>query len=832
MRPFRVFVSSTYDDLRDHRLEVFNSLSRLDLKPVGMEYFGAEPAKPKQVCDSEIEDCDLFVGIYAHRYGFVPEGDEKSITEQEFDLAQELGKPCFCYLIDEDHPWLPKFIEEEPGKSRLRAFKARIESTLVRGTFATPQELAGKVASDLGKWLVEHGTPIPSIPKVYENLPQRGYGTFVGRRRERAKIRELLSPDSRHFLVTIDGIGGVGKSALALEVAHHYLSEYDCLPPEERFEAIIWTSAKSAVLTADGIAPRRQIARTLDDIYSRIAKVLRREDIIRARPEDQDEHVTTALTQLRTLLIVDNLETVDDERVNAFLRELPAPTKAIVTTRHRIDVAYPIRLKGIPKEDGLDLISQECAKKDVTLTEAEAEKLYDRTGGVPLAIVWSVARMGYSSSVGAVLRRLSQPASDIARFCFEEVVERIRGKDAHKLLMALALFATGARREALGYVAGFEGDEESRDKGLVELFKWSLVNKQGDRFSMLPLTKLYSQHEWQLSEKSKNFVDEATSRWEAYLVELVGSRPSQQYWIEDQEVILKEGEEFRNLVDWAVSREGKEDTALRVMRPAVLSLQYVGRRAEASKLALMGKELAQICGDRPMEAWLSIDIGWILSQQGAEDDALKQIEEGLRVYKELSDVLGVCFAQCFLAQAMRRAKRLTDAKELLEGIVQRASGLGYSEGLSIAKFELGKLARDQNNWEDAYKYFGKAREALSKIDNTFHDIFSLGVHGNYGGAALELGKYLEAKQISLQTLAVLKQWRRDWDIATNFTARMYLQVAEAERSLGNYFEARDYATQALTLLQSLERKEDIDEVKTLLEELERAVEVNVNKTKE
>lgn len=67
-------------------------------------------------------------------------------------------------------------------------------------------------------------------------------------------------------------------------------------------------------------------------------------------------------------MIVDNLETVDDEAVMDFLRELPAPTKAIVTTRHRIDVAYPVRLVGMPWEDAQALIEQECEKKGVHST--------------------------------------------------------------------------------------------------------------------------------------------------------------------------------------------------------------------------------------------------------------------------------------------------------------------------------------------------------------------------------------------------------------------------------------------------------------------------------
>jgi len=199
------------------------------------------------------------------------------------------------------------------------------------------------------------------------------------------------------------------------------------------------------------------------------------------------------------------------------LRELPAPTKAVVTTRHRIDVAYPVRLTGMPREDGLALIAQECAEKGVTLTVVEAERLYDRTGGVPLAIVWSVAQMGYGYGVEAVLHRLGEPMDDIARFCFEGALERIRGTDAHDLLMALSLFAVDASREALGYVAGLDNDVLGRDERLVTLERLSLVNKHRDRFWMLPLTKEYALSEVMASRERPDL----EGRWIGYFAKLI-----------------------------------------------------------------------------------------------------------------------------------------------------------------------------------------------------------------------------------------------------------------------------------------------------------------------
>jgi predicted ATP-dependent serine protease len=82
-------------------------------------------------------------------------------------------------------------------------------------------------------------------------------------------------PHSSNSVITIDGIGGIGKSALALEVAHRFLRDYDKLPADERFDAIVWASAKRTALRPDrGIVTRRQPCQTLEDICKSIAFAL------------------------------------------------------------------------------------------------------------------------------------------------------------------------------------------------------------------------------------------------------------------------------------------------------------------------------------------------------------------------------------------------------------------------------------------------------------------------------------------------------------------------------------------------------------------------------
>ncbi|MBN1872828.1 MAG: AAA family ATPase [Anaerolineae bacterium] len=369
--------------------------------------------------------------------------------------------------------------------------------------------------------------PYVNRSRVCHNLPQPDYGRFIGRERELKQIMDILRsyPYSQEHLVTIDGIGGIGKSALALEVAYRCLRDGDKMLPEDRFEAIIWTSAKVTTLTADGIALRQQITRTLDDIYTTIAIVLQREDITRSRPEEQDEIGRRALINQRTLLIVDNLETIDDRRVNAFLRELPAPTKCIVTTRHRIDVAYPIRLTEMSYEDAVIFIAHECDKRDVILTDMQTDMIYHRTSGVPLAIVWSIAQLGYGYGIESVLHRLGQPHDNIAQYCFEGAMNCIRGTDAYRLLAALALIAADVNRESLGYVAGLGEDVFDRDEGLVQLEKLSLVNKSGSRFDMLPLTRQFVQME---ISRLPGFALRIANAWADWLDKILEFQDS--YW--------------------------------------------------------------------------------------------------------------------------------------------------------------------------------------------------------------------------------------------------------------------------------------------------------------
>jgi hypothetical protein len=150
----RVFLSSTYEDLVEYRANAAAALERLGQQGVRMEVFGARPVEPATACCDEIDTCDAVVGIYAHRYGFVPSGSDASITEQEFRHALVREKRIFCFVVDQNYPWLPRYIETEPGRSRLDKFKKTVADKFVHERFTTPEDLAFKVSASIGRYLI------------------------------------------------------------------------------------------------------------------------------------------------------------------------------------------------------------------------------------------------------------------------------------------------------------------------------------------------------------------------------------------------------------------------------------------------------------------------------------------------------------------------------------------------------------------------------------------------------------------------------------------------------------------------------------------------------
>jgi hypothetical protein len=108
---YRAFVSSTFEDLKDHRAYVIAALRRAGISVDPMEDWTAETDEPKQFSQDRVRGCDLCVLLVAYRRGHVPENEKLSVTQLEYKKAVELGVDVLVFMLIEDANWKSRFNE-------------------------------------------------------------------------------------------------------------------------------------------------------------------------------------------------------------------------------------------------------------------------------------------------------------------------------------------------------------------------------------------------------------------------------------------------------------------------------------------------------------------------------------------------------------------------------------------------------------------------------------------------------------------------------------------------------------------------------------------------
>lgn len=154
-KKYQVFVSSTYEDLKEERATVITALLKDGFIPVCMEYFTASNKTQWEVIESIIPQCDYYVIIVAGKYGSIEETTGISYTQKEYELAYNKGIPCLGF-VHGDLSHLPAvYFEEDPDKrTKLKTFTELVKSRMC-SFWKDKNELAANVITSLHKALKE-----------------------------------------------------------------------------------------------------------------------------------------------------------------------------------------------------------------------------------------------------------------------------------------------------------------------------------------------------------------------------------------------------------------------------------------------------------------------------------------------------------------------------------------------------------------------------------------------------------------------------------------------------------------------------------------------------
>lgn len=142
----KIYISSTYEDLKEHRKAVSEILQKAGHQVVAMETYVASDRRPLERCLGDVASCDIYVGIFAWRYGHIPDKENphrKSITELEYCEATKLKKPRLIFFAHDD--WPVKLTDVD--RTSIQSLREKTEKgKLLRSIFTAPEGLAGDVA--------------------------------------------------------------------------------------------------------------------------------------------------------------------------------------------------------------------------------------------------------------------------------------------------------------------------------------------------------------------------------------------------------------------------------------------------------------------------------------------------------------------------------------------------------------------------------------------------------------------------------------------------------------------------------------------------------------
>lgn len=322
--------------------------------------------------------------------------------------------------------------------------------------------------------------------KMLARLEISTYDKLVGVSAARHEITEALLDENRHFIASLDGLGGMGKTALADRVTRDIIKT-------TRFDEVAWITAKQTYLSAMGhlhvesSRPALTFPMLIDELVQQFEHI----EATRLSQLERQRIVKERLQEQACLVVVDNLETVADYKaLLPELRKWQNPSKFLLTSRRRLldeTNVFTLSLPELTEQAAFELMRLEAQRVGFhDLTRARDEDLsiiYEVVGGNPLALKLMVGQLRFHSLPHTLARlQNNENATEegIFDYIYREVWETV--DDSAKMTL-LALTQSGKDGFTFDHLAAVSGVPPSDlSRSLEELVLLSVVDVSGSLF--------------------------------------------------------------------------------------------------------------------------------------------------------------------------------------------------------------------------------------------------------------------------------------------------------------------------------------------------------------
>ncbi len=773
MNNLKAMISSTAFDLPEHRKQAIDACLSCRVAPIGMEHLPARDASGVAVSLEMVDEADIYIGIYAWRYGWVPDGSDISITEMEFNRAVEGGKTILVFIMDDDHPVKGGDVEVgETARQKLNEFKTRASKGRVRGKFKSPDDLKAQIIQALAdaKERLKPKTEKRTLSALHQLPPVPA--AFTGREQELRDLETALSKQGNIGAAIsasgagIQGMGGVGKTALATILAHRLKDKYP--------DAQICLNLRGFDPTGRKPMPPAEAMQSIIHVFHPEAEL----------PEKAEELIPIYNSVLndagRVLLFLDNAANAEQ------IQPLLPPPNCLVLVTSRNQFSLPgLATRNIdclpPKK------SQELLLKLALRLKGHEAAAADLCGHLPLALevfagVVSEKTLHPVEELVAKLRQQDENLNKVeAAF---QVSYDLLEEPLRRCWTLLAIFPANFDLPAAAAIWEMEAEAS---RGIMEaLLKGSLVetDEAKVRFRLHDLVRQFCNSKISDAER-----DSAMMRYAKHYAK-VGWQ-SQELYLKGGENVLSGLEIFdreRNHVEvafeWLAPRRDEASASLLVsfVNAVVYASGLRFHPRTCIRWLICQREAARITKDRKSEGNALGNLGVAYLKLGEPRKAIEFCEQVLVIEREIGDRrcegstlgnLGIAYFS--LSEPLKAIQ--CHAQQL---VIAREFGDRQSEGGALGN--LGNAHIALSELRKAIEYYEQALAISREIGDRHGEGIVL---GNLGNAFNDLGEPRRAIEFFMQRHHIAREMgdRRGEGSALGNLGIAYARVGEPHKSI-------------------------------------------------
>lgn len=342
------------------------------------------------------------------------------------------------------------------------------------------------------------------IGNFFSNIPPI-YNGYVSRKYLEEELYKVIMDLDRYPIVTLKGIGGIGKTSLALSVLHS-------ISKTERYDVVLWFSSRDIDLTTDGAKHVKNKILNEVDVANEFTELLDKRGLKKNEKIDLLAKEMTKSTIGPMLFVFDNFETVKNPVelfawIDTYIRH---PNKILITSRtsKSFKADYPIEVSGMNTEECEVLINKTATEFGIThlLSPKDVEKIIQESNGHPYVIRIFLGEIAKNNKVGDI-KRIVAGKDDILTALFRRTYSWL-SPAAKRVFLTLCSWRSVIPQIALEAVLLREENERINvDDAIEELRKSSFIEvinseKDGEYFISVPLAaSIFGKNELEVSSE-------------------------------------------------------------------------------------------------------------------------------------------------------------------------------------------------------------------------------------------------------------------------------------------------------------------------------------------